>query len=559
MKQFLGWSLAVCACLVAFLCVLSAHFTPVTERERQAALAALEEAGVFDLSTGLEERDALGDSNSTESASDLSPVSEGTLGQVPAALTPRECQEAYARLVASITSALGSEGSLGIISGGLTHYRSLSDAGGGARAKGKAREDAVAFIKSNAALLSEIHSTLALDGSPFISGSDVGMLDLLKMARDLRYAVWPLCLDACYRVHEREDPAGAARDFQSGLRLARVLGSLGNCATSIEQRRVTNTLYLYYEVLFSGVRAPVKEMDVLIAQLNQERSTSAPSQEIASDLRFILQSREQWKAKGYREQIDDFGILTGTRSWLWTRLLFRPFFNQSERTVIEIIGRMIEAVKLPYSEAKPRLEVLFSEVDDLSLLNAHLKSVLRMRLVSYLGHLYNNLKLDLLRTAIAAERHYAEHGAYPPDLDSLAEVLGGSIPVSPFTGAPYVYEPLEEKFLLYAVVQESNFWLGRELDEELRDDDVTFGMSDYYDEDVTRHPSEYDLVEAPIERDGELIVWRTNLWWRVVGGQIGDAERWLEREESDEGEVGGEESPVVEDESGGNSPDGVSQ
>jgi hypothetical protein len=56
------------------------------------------------------------------------------------------------------------------------------------------------------------------------------------------------------------------------------------------------------------------------------------------------------------------------------------------------------------------------------------------------------------------DAHYIENGAYPESLETIAVGLGGVLPLDPFTGEDYKYQPSENGFLLYSlgVDQEDN-------------------------------------------------------------------------------------------------------
>jgi hypothetical protein len=56
--------------------------------------------------------------------------------------------------------------------------------------------------------------------------------------------------------------------------------------------------------------------------------------------------------------------------------------------------------------------------------------------------------IDLMRIGLAVEAHYATHGKYPATLDVVAADLGGTVPLDPLTGHPYLYQPQGDTFLL---------------------------------------------------------------------------------------------------------------
>jgi len=60
-------------------------------------------------------------------------------------------------------------------------------------------------------------------------------------------------------------------------------------------------------------------------------------------------------------------------------------------------------------------------------------------------------EVELARLGLLIELHHAEHGAWPEDLALLAPELGGEVPVDPFSGQPYRYQPTAEGFTLYSL------------------------------------------------------------------------------------------------------------
>ena len=131
--------------------------------------------------------------------------------------------------------------------------------------------------------------------------------------------------------------------------------------------------------------------------------------------------------------------------------LFRPWCNMNEQTYAEKADQLADLVDLPYYQAEPKLTEIRADLD----------SVPRSRFVSaaflsYVCNLFESeadheARLDLARMAVVLEQHRARHGQYPDALDAVAPDLGGALPVDPFTGEPYHYEPSGDSFQLYSV------------------------------------------------------------------------------------------------------------
>jgi len=136
----------------------------------------------------------------------------------------------------------------------------------------------------------------------------------------------------------------------------------------------------------------------------------------------------------------------------------RPWFNLDQAAYMDVMGRYQEAVPLPFYEAKPLLDEIERDIEDLSDLR-----VLSRLLLPALGRACeaqarHEAVLDLTQLGLALELHFAAHGEYPATLNDAATYLGGAIPLDPFTGQSYVYRPSADTFLLYS--------LGRDLEDD---------------------------------------------------------------------------------------------
>ena len=59
---------------------------------------------------------------------------------------------------------------------------------------------------------------------------------------------------------------------------------------------------------------------------------------------------------------------------------------------------------------------------------------------------FHEAQMGLMQVGLTVEQYHAEHGAYPQTLD----VIGGGLPLDPYTGQPFVYEPGTNGFTLYS-------------------------------------------------------------------------------------------------------------
>ena len=125
--------------------------------------------------------------------------------------------------------------------------------------------------------------------------------------------------------------------------------------------------------------------------------------------------------------------------------------SADRRKFAAVMERFIEAAQAPYYEVRHEIEAMLEEVNELSFLRRQTRSWVPAFPVVLQAYASTEAMVDLMRIGLLLETHYAETGSYPDSLDAVAHDLGGSVPVDPFTGQPYVYIPGEHTFTLYSV------------------------------------------------------------------------------------------------------------
>ena len=157
--------------------------------------------------------------------------------------------------------------------------------------------------------------------------------------------------------------------------------------------------------------------------------------------------------------------------WLYSTSVARPWLNMDEQLYMESIDRMREAALLPYYEAKPLLEALDQELDDMPITRVFSRQLLPAITRVQQARARNESTLDVARVGIALELYYQERGSYPDQLDGVASYLGGRVPVDALTGEPLRYTPQGDTFLLYSVGRNRTDDNGRH---DLRDGDIVW-------------------------------------------------------------------------------------
>lgn len=130
--------------------------------------------------------------------------------------------------------------------------------------------------------------------------------------------------------------------------------------------------------------------------------------------------------------------------------LARPFLNFDERNYADIMNRMSAIVALPYYEANQAAEQLTEEIDSLPrtryLSRMLLPAITRVTEV----HALNEARTGLMQVGLAVEQYQGRYGVYPESLEAIVPMLNGSMPLDPYTGQPFVYEPRPNSFVLYS-------------------------------------------------------------------------------------------------------------
>ena len=129
----------------------------------------------------------------------------------------------------------------------------------------------------------------------------------------------------------------------------------------------------------------------------------------------------------------------------------RPLLNMDEEAYAETIARIGDASRLPYYEAKPLLVDMEHEIDGMSRIRVVSHTMLPFLTRAAESQARTEANLGLLRVGLSLEQYHMQNGTYPTTLDAVASGLGGSVPVDPFTGQPFVYKPSGGSFLLYSV------------------------------------------------------------------------------------------------------------
>ncbi len=136
---------------------------------------------------------------------------------------------------------------------------------------------------------------------------------------------------------------------------------------------------------------------------------------------------------------------------LYGSVLARPWLNMDEEAYAETMARIQEAARLAYYEARPIMDEINQDVRDLPRTRVFSRMLLPALTHAIEAQARNEAWLDLMCLGLSVEQYHDRTGAYPASLDAVASYVGGRVPVDPFTGTSYHYEPSGSGFLLYSV------------------------------------------------------------------------------------------------------------
>lgn len=136
---------------------------------------------------------------------------------------------------------------------------------------------------------------------------------------------------------------------------------------------------------------------------------------------------------------------------LYAGPLGRPFAVYDEVLLTEYLADLQRLARLPYYEARPKLDALRQAFEETSPLRMFTNEVLPHLIGALEAQARHEAVLDLAQLGLAIEAYRAETDIYPESLALVAGRIPGGMPVDPFSGEPYVYHAAPGGFILYSV------------------------------------------------------------------------------------------------------------
>ncbi len=163
--------------------------------------------------------------------------------------------------------------------------------------------------------------------------------------------------------------------------------------------------------------------------------------------------REIWGEDPYFNETTTLGQIAKRPLLLefYSSPLGRPWLNMDADAYSEILSRAAAVAELPYYEARPELERIENDIDNLPWARGITRTLVPRLPRTCIAQARHEATIDLMQMGLLLEQYQGQHGSYPQSLDAIAPGLGGELPVEPYTGEPYHYEASDDSFLLYSV------------------------------------------------------------------------------------------------------------
>lgn len=332
----------------------------------------------------------------------------------------RETIAAYADLFARKSSWLSKTGQ----DRKLFFHTSASDSDGMQRAPA-APDDLIKLIRKTAKL-----------GGP-LRASDLSEEDVMAILchADIGDCV-VLLAEHAKRKLEGGDCNEALEDFAAAMDLADALAG----KPLLLAQYFRQVLFSRLEEYLGDAIFPAEFVVGIVDRLAQEDRRDLMRDALAGELESRLQTFKEWENETFHDLVREAGVYWGTRSYLWARPMCRPWFNRDQQVCIDMTTRMLEVADSTYYEAKPVLDRIRADIDGLPYTNYVAQNFARWQFLAFARQADFEARLDVMQMGILLEQYRAQHGGYPETLDAIADGLGGTLPVDPFTGGPYHYE-----------------------------------------------------------------------------------------------------------------------
>ncbi len=292
------------------------------------------------------------------------------------------------------------------------------------------------FLAAHRDLTSEIRQMAARGGPVHALDFSKGFAMQLPHLARMRSCARLLRADAAVNATE-SNHAAAVDDIIAGMKLGDTLALEPILISQLVRIAIYGIMYNAVEGSLDGADLSPEVTHKLMTQVAQADHRESFSESFAGELYF---GRQLFSA-----------VRSGDRSGVPDGVDLGPLREEDELAYVETMRGLIAASKLPYYEAALKIHELEQETEGLPETMIYSRQLLPALARACQAQARHEAMLDLMQIGIFVEQYKARTGSFPDTLDAIAEDLGGSVPVDPFSGKSYRYRPLGATFLLYSI------------------------------------------------------------------------------------------------------------
>ena len=319
-----------------------------------------------------------------------------------------------------------------------------------------------AFLEANRSIILELRRLAASKTPLYDLDYSQGYAMPLPHLAELRAFARILAADAIVAAgsgsHEE-----TVKDLITISRFAGIAGEEPILISQLVSNAITSLLYGCLEQSLQGEDVSPGMAAQLLAEISQLTGRDGYSNALILEGLFGLEAFEGIRTGDLgRAGMEYEGMMNRFLMRMYGSVLARPLLNMDESTYAGLIDRFGDTLQRPYYEIQPDLEQIRDEVRRLPgtrimsrLLFPALTTVVEVQA-------QQQAHIGLMQIGLAIEQHHAQHGEYPRTLDDIAPALGGTVPIDPFTGQPFVYQPQSGSFLLYSAMGSAVDFRGRQ-------------------------------------------------------------------------------------------------
>jgi hypothetical protein len=313
------------------------------------------------------------------------------------------------------------------------------------------RQRVAEFLEANRDLILELRRLAEAGGALYELDYSQGFSMALPHLAQLRHCARMLAADAALAA-ARGEYEETIKDFVAGRKLAASVGKEPILISQLVRMAIDGIMYHNVEQSVRGEELTPDLAAVLMGYASGAGGRDSLADSLSVEGLFGLEAFE-----GIRTgDLNHIGMAPEGVETILIRLygtgLARPLLNRDEETYADIMARMSDIVRLPFYEAKPSLDQINAEIDGLPRTRFLSRTLLPALTRAAEAQARNEAQWGLMQMGLAVEQYHVQHGEYPQTLDQVAPIVGGAIPLDPFTGQPYVYQPSSGTFVLYSAM-----------------------------------------------------------------------------------------------------------